>query len=299
MSDGSDGAFGGITARRIVPSAGFTAWLTLTSAAAMAFLAVFALALALASGRVANRWTEALSQSVTVRIPASAGREPPEAATRTVLRLLAETPGVVQARALPEDEQAALLEPWFGADLPLDSLPLPRLVAVTEAPDGFDAEGLRMRLAAEVPGAVFDDHGRWRRPLANAAERLRLLGLIAVGLIALVLVAMVTLAAQAALAANAQVIEVLRLVGARDVTIARAFTRRFSLRALAGAAAGTAAGMGAVALLDRGEAEDVLLTGLAFEQAQWLWPLTIPPLAAAVTFWATRAAALRNLRRLP
>ncbi len=48
---------------------------------------------------------------------------------------------------------------------------------MTEADPGYDADGLRLRLAAEAPGAVLDDHSRWRRPLVAAAGRLRLLGL--------------------------------------------------------------------------------------------------------------------------
>ncbi len=63
---------------------------------------------------------------------------------------------------------------------------------------------------------------------------------------------MITLAAQAALAANDPVIRVLRLIGARDSYIARAFVRRFTLRALAGAALGTLAGMMAVFPAARG-----------------------------------------------
>ena len=47
---------------RIVPPTGFTAQLTLFSAAAMAFLAVFALALALATGRLADRWSSELAR---------------------------------------------------------------------------------------------------------------------------------------------------------------------------------------------------------------------------------------------
>ena len=85
---------------------------------------------------------------------------------------------------------------------------------------------------------MLDDHTRWRRPLAVAAERLRLLGVLSIVLIGAPMAAMITLAANAALAANAQVIRVLRLVGARDSYIARAFVRRFTLRALAGAAVG-------------------------------------------------------------
>ena len=38
------------------------------------------------------------------------------------------------------------------------------------------------------------------------------------------------------------------------------------------------------------------LTGLGFQGAGWLWPLTVPPLAALVAFIATRVAAGRVLR---
>ena len=114
-----------------------------------------------------------------------------------------------------DEETRALLEPWFGPDLPLEALPIPRLIELVEADPGYDGEGLRQRLAAEAPGAVLDDHTRWRRPLAEAASRLRLLGVLSIALIGAAMAAMITLAASAALAANAQVIRVLRLVGAQ------------------------------------------------------------------------------------
>jgi cell division transport system permease protein len=107
---------------------------------------------------------------------------------------------------------------------------------------------------------------------------------------------MITLAAQAALAANGQVIRVLRLVGARDTFIARAFVRRFTLRGFAGAVAGTALGLLAIAALPEADPAGGFLTGLGFDGWHWLWPLVIPPLAAIVAFGATRAAALRMLR---
>ncbi|CAN0605950.1 unnamed protein product, partial [Ectocarpus sp. 12 AP-2014] len=161
-----------------------------------------------------------------------------------------------------------------------------------------DAAGLRLRLAAEVPGAVLDDHSRWRAPLIQAATRLRILGWASILLIAAAVAAMITLAANAALAANAQVIRVLRLVGATDGYIGQAFIRRFTLRALLGAAVGTALGLIAVLLLpDASDAGD-FLTGLGFQGWHWLWPLLIPLLAGAVAFAATGAAALRTLREL-
>jgi cell division transport system permease protein len=262
----------------------------------MTFLAVFALALSLASGRLADRWSGALERTATVRL--SAPEDQIDLQVTVVLGVLATTPGIESARALTEDEQRALLEPWFGPDLPVEALPLPRLIEVVEDGTGYDSTGLRQRLAAEAPGAVLDDHTRWREPMAQAATRLRLLGLLSIGLIGAAMAAMITLAANASLAANAQVIKVLRLVGARDAYIARAFVRRFTLRATAGSAIGAVAGLLGVLALPATHAAGGFLTGLGFQGLGWLWPFVLPPLAAFVAFAATRAAALRTLREL-
>ncbi|MFW5641865.1 MAG: cell division protein FtsX [Roseicyclus sp.] len=281
---------------RVVPRTGHSARLTVLTSGAMAFLAVFALALSLASGRVADRWASALAQSSTIRV--AAPEDETEAQVAAVLGILAQTPGVAAARVIPDAEQRALLEPWFGPDLPVEDLPIPRLIEIEETGPGYDAHGLRQRLIAEPPGAVLDDHTRWRLPLAEAAGRMRLLGWLSIGLIAAATGAMITLAAQSSLAANGQVIRVLRLVGARDAHIARAFIRRFTLRALGGAAIGTMAGVLGIAALPGADASAALLEGLGFAGLAWLWPLTIPPLAGLVAFLATRQAAYRTLRSL-
>lgn len=285
---------GNAEADRVVPPSGFTAVLTSFTAGAMAFLAVFALALTFATARLADRWSDELARSSTVRISAPA--EELEAQTLAAQEVLRLTPGVARSRILGDEEQRLLLEPWFGPDLPIDTLPIPRLIEVVEEGDGYDSEGLRLRLAAEAPGAVLDDHTRWRRPLVQAASRLRGLGWLALGLITLSMAAMITLAVGAALSANRQVIQVTRLVGARDVYIARAFVRRFTLRALLGGLAGTVLGMVAIAALPEAAEQGAFLTGLGFQGAEWLWPLAIPLLGAIVAFWATRGAALRVLK---
>ncbi|MCO4848896.1 MAG: cell division protein FtsX [Yoonia sp.] len=284
-------------ADRAVPPTGFTARLTLFTAGSMAFLAVFAMALSLATGRLADRWSAELARTSTLRISAPADQA--DAQLRAAITVLETTPGVAAARPLTADEQRALLAPWFGPDLPIEDLPIPQLIEIIEEGDGYDPTGLRARLQAEVPGAVLDDHNRWREPLVAAANRLRALGWLAIILIAGSTGAMITLAAQAALAANAQVIRVMRLVGARDIYIAGAFVRRFTLRALTGAAIGTLLGMFAIWLLPSTDVAGGFLTGLGFQGWHWLWPLVIPPLAAAVAFVATRAAALGTLKEQP
>lgn len=262
----------------------------------MAFLCVFALALSLASDRLANRWSDALARTATIRLSAPA--EQVAIQTEAILTVLATTPGIASYRAIDDDETRALLEPWFGPDLPVEALPIPRLFEIVEAETGYDSEGLRQRLLAEAPGAVLDDHTRWRRPLAEAAARIRLLGLLSILLIGAAMAAMITLAARAALATNAEVIHVLRLVGAKDSYIARAFVRRFTLRSFSGAALGALAGMAGVWALPAADAAGGFLTGLGFTGSGWLWPAGLPFVAALVAFFATRRAAFQKLREL-
>ncbi|MEP2641851.1 FtsX-like permease family protein [Roseobacter sp.] len=283
-------------ADRVVPPSGFTAQLTIFAAAAMAFLAVFAMALSLAAGRLATRWGDELAQSSTIRIVAP--REQRSAQTQAALGILETTAGVAFARALDDAEQQALLAPWFGPDLDVQALPVPQLIEILEEDSGFDAAGLRLRLAAEVPGAVLDDHSRWRAPLVDAAHRLRALGWLSAVLLAGSVAAMVTLAAHAALAANAQVIAVLRLVGATDQYIAQAFIRRFTWRAFSGAMAGAVMGLIAVAFLPDISQASGFLTGLRLQGWHWTLPFAIPFLCALVAFLSTGAAAGRALKRL-
>lgn len=281
-------------ADRAVPPTGMTARLTVFVAAVMAFLAVITLAISLTTGRVAEAWAQELAQSATLRLPVDP--QTSDVLLLSALDVLETTPGVTSVRALSETEQQALLEPWFGPDLPLESLPIPQLIEIITDGDDYDADGLRARLSAQVPGAVLDDHTSWRAPLLEAASRVRLISWSVIVLIGATIAAMITLAAQASLAANAQVIRVLRLVGARDTYIARAFVRRYTSRAGLGALVGVVVGAGAMVLMPQGGSGDSILIGVGFVGAEWLLLVMIPILSAVTAFFATRAAAFRRLR---
>jgi cell division transport system permease protein len=285
---------GASISRLVVPRRGQSVWLIVLSAGAMAFLAVFALALAVSAAQLAQTWSAALSQTATVRL--SAPPEEIDEQTAIVLEVLRTTPGIASAEQIAPEDQADLLEAWLGPDLPLDALPLPRLIEVTETPEGPDRQGLRLRLSAEAPGAVFDDHTRWRRPLAEAAGRLRAVALVSLVLIGGVTSAIIALAASAALASNGQVIRVLRLVGARDRFIARAFVRQISLRAGLGALVGTALALGALAAIPQAGGDVHLLSGFGFSGVGWALPALIPPLAMILAWLASMTTAFQVLR---
>ena len=279
----------------VVPSQGFTMTLTLFAAAAMAFLAVFVGAVAGGADRLGDSWTQTLTNTATVRLIAEP--DAADAQAETIAQILSETPGVATARRIADDEQAGLLAPWLGDDLPLDLVQLPVLFELTLTDEGPDRADLTQRLTAAAPGAVYDDHERWRAPVAQAAGRLSVIANLSLILIGLITGAVIALAASASLAANGQVIDVLRLVGADDTYITRVFVRRFALRAAAGAAAGSLVGVIAVLLVPNADGVEGVLS-IGFDGAGWLWPFLVPVAAALIAYAATRFAATRRLREV-
>jgi cell division transport system permease protein len=283
---------------RIVPPARQTGGLTLFAAVAMAFLAIFAAALFLTAHELAQRWESALTGSATLRLIG------PETERDAVLALLEATPGIQDHTVMAAEEQRALLAPWFGqpgSETALEELPLPQIITLDIARDAFDPEALQDALQRAAPGAMLDDHSRWKSSAAKTARQFRLLTLLALGLIAATLGAVIMLAAKAALAANAQVIGVLRSVGALDGLIAGAFTRRFTLRGLLGGALGSLAGflllLGWVLSAPSSPPPDALgLSGLGLHGALWIFLLVIPGITALLAYGATYLAARRALK---
>jgi cell division transport system permease protein len=261
----------------------------------MAFFAALALALALAAGRLADTWSGELSRDATLQV--FAPQDQVETQARAALNVLRTTPGILSVRVVTLDEQKALLEPWLGPGFAVETLPLPLMIEVTTDQERLNKESLALRLSAEAPGAVFDDHAAWRLPLVTTANRLRVFALGCLALTALALAAVVGLAAQAAVAANGQVIQTLRLIGARDSYISHAFTRRFTLRALAGATFGGAAAVAVIAALPTASEQGFFLVGLGLRGWHWALPLLVPLVAALVAWAVTRLATRASLRR--
>lgn len=282
-------------AARLLPQDGRAGFAIGFVAGCFAFFAVMLLALGLAAGRLAADWSSEAAGVATLHVVAAG--DAVEAQARAALEVLRTTPGVRAVRIVEIEEQRALLAPWFGSDLALDALPLPLLIEVATDPAGLDRAALALRLAAEAPGAVYDDHASWRGPLIATAERLRIFAFAGLGLLALALAAVLGLAAAAAVAANAQAVETLRLIGARDGFITAAFTRRVTRDAAAGAAIGALLGLGLIATLPAAGEAGFFLVGIGPSGWGWLAPALVPPACAAIAWAAARLAAGGGLRR--
>jgi cell division transport system permease protein len=273
--------------------------------AVMVYLAVLALAGALAAHDAVGRWNRALTGSLTVQIAVPAGERNLEAvmADRVdrAVELLRRTAGIDRAQPLSADQVAALLEPWLGGGAIVDELPLPALIDVALVPGvRLDLTALAERLAAAVPGAVLDDHGRWLKDLVRLALAAQAAAALVLALVIGCAMAAVVFAVRTSLSIHRDVVEILHLVGARDAYIARQFQRHALGLSLKGGAIGwclalvTLAG-GAWALLSLDVA---VVPRIDFGWIEWV-SLILPPFAAAgIAVVAARIAVLRALGRL-
>ena len=280
---------------QVVPNTGFTKWLTTFTAGAMSFLAVVGLAFSLICSDLSNEWGESLKNS-SLRL--SAPTDLLEKQTNMALAILEQTSGVESARLVGIGAKKKLLEPWLGVDFPLEAIAMPALIEIRETEAGVDYEGLRLRLSAELPSAILDNHAEWRRPIEVVSKLVSQLGMFTVILIMLSSIAMVTMASNAALSANVKVLRVLRLVGAFDTFIVTSFVRIFTLRIFLGSLTGTVCAGIVIFLIPTFSENLGILDVVSLEIKDTIYIACVPFLFAIISIFATRNAVKFSLKRL-
>ena len=197
----------------------------------------------------AAEWQTEVLREVTIQVRPG-GEDDIEAAVRRAAEIARSFAGVSEVRPYSKRESAQLLEPWLGAAVSSDDLPVPRVIVVRLSSDReADIAGLRARIAQDVPGASLDDHRGWIDRMRAIADSVVVGGLIVLGLVIAATVLSVSFATRGAMAANRPVIEVLHFIGARDRFIAGQFQKHFLMLGLKGGAIGGLAAILAFALL--------------------------------------------------
>jgi len=239
-----------------------------------------------------------LGNRVTVQVlePNPDRREAEAARAVDRLRRL---PEVERVRRLPPAEMKALLEPWLGAGALEGDLPIPAMIDAQLIP-GARADMLRAAVTAAAPSARIDDNGQWLAPLGRLISALKWLALALVALMIGATAATVVLAARAALDTHRGTIEVLHLMGATDVQVARLFQRRIALDALFGGAVGFGAAALALLVIGRriGALGSDLLGSANFTGTSWLALAALPVLGVGLAMLVARATILRALGRM-
>ena len=276
-----------------------------TIVAVMSFLACLTLGAVLTLSRLASEWTEGLSGSVTVQLlpsPQIGGDDQ----LSDAVRITRAWPGIFAVRALSRDEAMSLIEPWLGEGNVLADLPVPQLIEVTLTPGRqVDLSGLSKSLTENVPGAHLDDHQRWNRELASFAASSEAVGWAVLLLITLATLAIVIFATQAGLQSHREIVEVVHMIGARDVFIAGEFQRHFMWLGLRGGVIGL--GLAIATLLtislmwnSRGAPVGAqYLPQFISAPQHYIWLLLVPAMTGLIAMFTARMTVLRVLGRMP
>ncbi|GHB27681.1 cell division protein FtsX [Pseudovibrio japonicus] len=292
----------------IVPPQAISGQALMLVVAIMSFLACLTVGFVTIVNDAANDWTNDLVREVTVQIRPADGVNMLQEIDRT-LALVREFPGVGDARALSDEETKGLLQPWLGAGLELEELPVPRLVLVEISdPEMLNLPEMKAQIEQDIRAASVDDHRVWNRQLSAMANTAVLVGF---GILVLVLFSMVLsviFATQAAMSGNKDVVEVLHFVGAEVGFIASQFQRHFLWLGLKGGIFGGT--MAALSFLIVAFLSDSDVTSVSGNQVQALFGsaqvsaigyigiVAIVVLVAVLTALTSRLAVHRHLANM-
>ena len=242
----------------IVPGSSIAGRSLAAVVAIMTFLAALTTGAAMLVVSAASEWQSDVGREVTIQVRPAAGRDI-EADVATAVAIAKSTPGIGDIHAFSKADSEKLIEPWLGAGLRLDDLPIPRLIVVKLAPGAApNFTALRQALANQVPPASLDDHRSWMERMRTMAGTAVIVGLAVLGLVFVVTMLSVTFATRGAMAANRPIVEVLHYVGATDSFVANQFQHHFLLLGLKGGAIG---GGAAIVLFGCAEAARAWLAG--------------------------------------
>jgi cell division transport system permease protein len=268
--------------------------------AIMMFLTVLAAAAGLGLRNAAKSLDADIGNRITVQI-VEANPDFREAQARITISELEKLAGVTSVRRVEEQEMARLLEPWLGAGGLEADLPVPVMIDADLTPEAYrNLDFIRGAVTDVAPSARVDDNAQWLAPLAKLIAALKWL---AAGLVALMVgatAATVVLAARAALDTHRGTIEVLHLMGATDVQVARLFQRRIALDALFGGALGLAAASLVLLIIGNrvGALGSELLGSAGLPLASWAVLVALPVAGVFLSMLVARATILRALGRL-
>jgi cell division transport system permease protein len=288
----------GAADRRLLPEgrlAGPMPWVI----AIMMFLTVLAAAAGLGLGGAASSLGAAIGRRLTVQIM-EPNPDLREAESRRAVAVLEHLRGVGRVHRLRPDEIQRLLDPWLGPGGMEADLPIPAMIDADLDAGTLGVDGVRAALADAAPSARIDTGSAWLAPLGRLIGALKWL---AAGLVLLMIgatAATVVLAARAALDTHRSTIEVLHLMGATDIQVARLFQRRIALDALFGGGVGLVAAFLVLLLIgDRAAALGSDLIGAAgLPVGSWLLLVALPVFGVLLAMLVARTTILRALGRM-
>ena len=177
--------------------------------------------------RSASAWFDDIASEITVQVRPTNKADLDQTVTLVAL-FMARQAGITKVTPLSPEESARLLEPWLGRSDALDTIPVPRLIAVEiDRSSPPDLAAIQGSLETNFADVSLDDHRRWQSELRTVTRSLALGGITVLVLVAAATVATIVSATRSAMASNREIVEVLHFVGASENFIAHEFETHF------------------------------------------------------------------------
>lgn len=277
----------------------------ITLVALMSFLLVLACAGSLILSDMSARWSSGLENKLTIEITSETkegyilSQEAIRKETKKLTKMLRGQSIVKSAAPLSENEIRALISPWINADLLLNDISLPGLIALElKSADALKIKALADKVIKTSKYAHLESHREWLDDVLSLMQNLKTLSLLIAALVLGTTIIAMTTAMHARLALYRKDVELLHLMGASDDYIARQFLPHTLVISLKGSTIGGAIALILTLTLTLGTSAPMIpALKLSFG---WVALLALSPIAiTTIALITSRITLLRTLLKMP
>lgn len=199
------------------------------------YLFVVVLALVMAINTMVNRWEKDILGAITIQISPIEDENKKIDTAKTeeqlnkVLQYVENTDGVKSVHVLDNKTVEKLMTPWLGNKVDITSLPIPQLLDVQlEDNEEINYDEMTQGLHKVTPNAAIDNHRLWLNRLLKFADSLKSLALCVLLMVTGICAFSVYYSARTSLGINANSIEILHIIGAKDEYIAKQYAKSYA-----------------------------------------------------------------------
>lgn len=273
--------------------------------ALMSFLLVLACAGTLILNDMTQRWSSGLQNKITVEISSETAegyvlsQDTIRKETVKLQKMLEKHPLIKNASPLTNEEIRALISPWIGADLALDGIPLPGLIAIDlKKADIKSISQLEKIIKQTSKYGHLETHKDWLNDFLSLIKSLKTLSLMIALLILSITIIGISAAMHARLALHQKNVQLLHLMGASDDYIARQFLPHATIIALKGSLIGTLCAL-LLTLIITKTTNAPMIPALKIDLI-WYAALALSPIfITALALLTSRITLLRTLLKMP
>lgn len=211
-------------------------------------------------------------------------------------------PQVIRVDVVDPKKVQKLVRPFISTNTEtLDSLPLPTLIEIDVRPGGkFNLNATLLKLKNIHENIQVDHQDKWQQSIKNFGQAIKFVSYLFISLIVLCLIALMILITKSAVHSNKKVIDVLRLMGARNNYIAHLYQMPIVKSTLIGGFIGSLLALPVIYGFSLLAKSIGLLSSesMAFSLSNNLSVIIATPLIIAlISFITTRITVMRSLNR--